>query len=244
VKLVFPDATSFRSLIQSVASLVDEASLRFTPSGAELVAMDPAHISLITLKLGTMFFSKYEVDQEFSFGFNTSFLSKVLRFATKGEPLEISWESGSTVILRIQGKVHRVFSFRNLLITSPTVPQLNLKFDVKALVDSESFSRALDQVSEVGDTVTLSADESSLKLAAGEDQKLEVEISKELGGLREIEVNNKSSSSYAMEYLMVVTGLSKVSKEVRLQFSENKPLLLDFTMEGANVTYLLAPRLS
>ncbi|BBD71941.1 DNA polymerase III sliding clamp [Sulfodiicoccus acidiphilus] len=244
MKVVYSDALSFRSLVQTISSLVDEAAFTFDRDGVVVVAMDPAHVSMITVKLGTVFFSSYDVAEKFVFGFNTQYLLRLLKFLRKGDALEISSDPSGLVILNVNGKVPRRFLLRNLSVSSPNLPQLKMEFDVRAVVSSEALFRAIDQASAVSDAVTFTVDESSLRIVAGEENALEVELSKDMGALREVSMKKKSTASYSLDYLNGITGLGRMSKEVELQFSEEKPLQLNFPVDGGNVTYLLAPKLS
>ncbi|MEM0016378.1 MAG: DNA polymerase sliding clamp, partial [Saccharolobus sp.] len=62
-------------------------------------------------------------------------------------------------------------------------------------------------------------------------------------GLQDLEYSQKSNSSYSAEYLDDILSLTKLSDLVKLSFSSQKPLQLEFNMEGGGkVNYLLAPK--
>ncbi|MEM1859569.1 MAG: DNA polymerase sliding clamp, partial [Metallosphaera sp.] len=86
------------------------------------------------------------------------------------------------------------------------------------------------------------ATEMEIKLRSKESTEIEVEFSKEMGGLQEIEVKKPSVSSYPSDYLEDVLVLTRLSGFLNLLFSEQKPLQLEFNMDnGGSVVYLLAP---
>lgn len=245
MRIVYDDVRDLKAIIQALLKLVDEALFNIKPEGVQLLAIDKAHISLIKIELPREMFKEYDVPEEFKFGFNTQYISKLLKAAKRKEEIVIESDSPETVKLTLSGALNRVFNVNNLDVLPPEVPEINLEFDIRASVNSNGFKNAVEQISEVSDTLLISANEEKIVTKSDGENKVEVEFSKETGSIAEMEFNKESSSSYDIEYLNDILSLTKLSDYVKVAFAEQKPLELEFNMEGGGkVTYLLAPKIS
>ena len=245
MRIVYDDVRDLKAIIQALLKLVDEALFDIKPEGMQLVAIDKAHISLIKIELPKEMFKEYNVSDEFKFGFNTQYMSKLLKSAKRKEEIIIEAETPETVNLTLSGALNRVFNLKNLEVLPPEVPEVNLEFDVRASINAIGFKNAIGQISEVSDTLLISANEEKVIVKGEGENKVEVEFSKETGSINEMEFNKECSSAYDVDYLNDILSLTKLSDYVKVAFAEQKPMQLEFSMEGGGkVTYLLAPKLS
>lgn len=244
MRVSYDDIRDFKAIISALSKLVDEASIKFKPEGIELIAIDRAHISLIKLSIPKESFKEYDVQEEFSFGFNTQYLNKILGTSKRKESISFEATDPSSVTIKIIGALTRDYQVRNLDVSPPEVPELNLQFDVSASITSSGFKKAVNEIASVSDVVVIKADENGITLKSRGESNVEVEFTKDMGGLQEIELNKPVESAYSAEYLNDILVLTKLSGFTKLAFSEQKPLQLQFNMEtGGNVIYLLAPQL-
>ncbi len=244
MKLSYDDVRDFKNILTALAKLVDEASLKIKPDGVELIAIDRAHISLVKLQIPKEAFKDYDVQDEFNFGFNTQYLLKILSVSKRKESMELEAEDPSQVIIRISGGFNREYIVRNLDVSPPEVPELNLEFDVNASINSSGFKKAISQISSVSDTILFKADENGITLKSKSETDVEVEFTKESGGLQDIELSKPAESTYSCDYLDDILALTKLSGLMKISFSDQKPLQIQFNMEsGGNVIYLLAPQM-
>jgi len=243
MRVVYDNAMDFKAIIEALAKMVDEASLTFNSDAMELTAIDRAHISLIKLRFPKEAFKEYDITEEFRLGFNTQYMLKVLRSAKKKEQLEMESQDPSQINLKIIGSMVRDFVVRNIEISASEIPEINFQFDVKAKVVSSGFKRAINEIYTVSDSVQFNATESSLLLKSAGESEIEVELTKDMGGLQEISIEKPVSSTYSAEYLNDVLVLTKLSGFTKILYSEQKPLQLEFNMDnGGSVVYLLAPQ--
>lgn len=188
-------------------------------------------------------FKEYDVNDEFKFGFNTQYLMKILKVAKRKEAIEIASESPDSVIINIIGSTNREFNVRNLEVSEQEIPEINLQFDISATISSDGFKSAISEVSTVTDNVVVEGHEDRILIKAEGESEVEVEFSKDTGGLQDLEFSKESKNSYSAEYLDDVLSLTKLSDYVKISFGNQKPLQLFFNMEGGGkVTYLLAPK--
>ncbi|MEM0374247.1 MAG: proliferating cell nuclear antigen (pcna) [Sulfolobaceae archaeon] len=243
MKVAYNDARSIKAIIETLAKLVDEAIFKFKPEGIELEALERAHIAFIKLSLPKEMFNEYEIQEEFNFGFNTQYLLKIFKGIKRKEGIIIESESPELVSLQVLGSVNRVYKIKNLDVLPPEIPSFNLEFEVTASITSNGFKKAIQQITSVSDSVNFSISEDALILRSEGENKVEVEFSKENGSLQSIEFTKPVSVSYAGDYLNDILSLTKLSDYVNVSFSENKPLQLEFNMEGGGkVNYIQAPK--
>ena len=241
---VVVDSKLILPIMDSLSAIVNEASLRFSKEGVELVAIDPAHVLLMRLKLGAAAFNEYVVDEETTFGFNTQYLSKTLDSARPKDVVLIESLDSGDYLVRVEGNIVRENVVRNLEVASQEIPEINLQFDVSALVSAQEFRRAFDRITTVSETVIITAKEDGIFLRAEGETEMEIQLLKGSKSLKNLEMAKESTSSYDANYLRDALELSKVATDMELKFSSEKPLQLDFPLGGdGKVTFLLAPKL-
>jgi proliferating cell nuclear antigen len=244
MKVSYDDIRYFKAIIEALSRLVDEASFKIKPDGMELEAIDRAHISLIKINLPKDEFKEYDVQEDVNFGFSTQYLLKILSTSKRKEELEIESQDVSTIMLRINGEYPRVFELRNMEVSPPELPELKIEFDVNAIVKSDAFRKAIDEIATVSDVADIIADENGIKVKSKGEAEAEVELSKDSGSLQDIEISKSTESSYSTDYLNDILVLTKLSGSTKMSFAEQKPLQLEFNTEsGGSVIYLLAPQL-
>ncbi len=242
-KVIYPEAKYFRSIAEAVSKIVDEVAVRVSEEGISIKALDPAKISLIDIALPASSFVIYEVSGEEVFGVSVANLVKVLKKLKKGDHLEIS-SVGDYINVAVESQLRRKYSFRNIDVQVPEIPELSLEFDVEAMLLAEAFKTAIRDAEVVGDTVELEAsDESALIIRGINAAKVETKIAAGMPSLISLSVSKPSRSAYSLEYLEKVLSLTGVSESVTLKFSSDAPLYIEFRVAGEGVVkYLLAPK--
>jgi len=65
---------------------------------------------------------------------------------------------------------------RNLEVASQEIPEINLQFDVSALVSAQEFRRAFDRITTVSETVIITAKEDGIFLRAEGETEMEIQL--------------------------------------------------------------------
>lgn len=242
-KVIYPEAKYFRSIIEAVSKVVDEVAIRISEEGISIKALDPAKVSLIDIILPAGSFVTYEVSGEEVVGVSVANLVKVLKKLKKGDQLEIS-SVGDYINIAVESQLRRKYSFRNIDVQVPEIPELSLEFDVEAMLLAEAFKTAIRDAEVVGDTVEFEAsDESTLIIRGVNATRVETKITASMPSLISLSVSKPSRSAYSLEYLEKVLSLTGVSESITLKFSSDAPLYLEFRIAGEGVIkYLLAPK--
>jgi proliferating cell nuclear antigen len=246
-RLQFPDARSFRDLVDTLAKIMDEVKFIITPEGVKASGMDASRTALIDLFFGREAFLEYELSEdreEAYMGMQLSTLSNMLKKGKKGEPLTFII-SDDRILLKIDSAVVKKFLLPNIEVLSDVPGEIKLEFDVEASVISDSLKKALRDVEIIGEIVEFEATEDSLIIRAkGGGGRAQTIFSRDSAALTYLEVKNPARSAYDVAYIKSVLNLTKIADSVDIKFSTDKPLELVFKapMPGeARVRYLVAP---
>ena len=246
VKFLFPDAKEWRYLIQSLATIIDEANFIATEEGLRLRALDPSRIAMVDLLIPREAFEEYEIeDSEVKIGVNFDDLDKIIRRGKADERVRFEVEENRLKIV-FAGRAERAFSLPLLDIVSEELPSPKVTFAVKAKMLSDTLRDVLKDAELVSDTIRMIGEESMLKIQAKSDKgEVEAKFTLESGSLLEYEVSEPSTALYGLSYLTDIVGKAyRVSDIATIEFATNKPLSLSFNItESGVLRYYLAPRM-
>lgn len=244
MRISYPDVKSFQSILEALSKLIDEVALVVSPEGVRAKALDAAQVALIDINFPPEAFLEFDVEEEVRIGFNVSTLLKLLKRGKKGDRLEITVE-GDKVVYTVAGVAVRRYKLLNLDVAVPEIPEARLDFNVVASLIVDPLKNAIRDAETVGDTIEFEASSDEALVIRGKGVALtETKISRESGALTELIVKEPSKSAYSIDYLKHVIALTRVADVVKLEFSSQMPLKLEFRLPGeARVAYLLAPKM-
>jgi len=245
MKFVFPDAREWKYIIESIATIVDEANFVASPDGLKLRALDPGRVAMVDLYIPANLFEEYSVEQDTKIGVVLDDINDVLKRAKSDD--KISFEvSDGRLIITLAGRAERRFRFPLLDISGQELPSPKLNFTVAAKMLSDTFRDALKDAELVSETVKMRAENENLWLIAKSDKgEVESRFSIETGSLVEIDVKEAAEANYGIDFLnKIVSKAYRVSDILGLRFATNMPLELTFDIAGGGtLKYLLAPRM-
>ncbi len=242
-RLKYPDAKVLKTVIDALAKIVDEALFKVSESGVKVSGMDPAKISMIVLDFPRESFLEYEVNEPIDIGFSMESLKNVLKRGKKGDTVDVMATQDKVLIVIESGIVKR-YLLPNLEILSDMPEDINLEFDVEALIMSDAFKKTLKDAETVGDVIEFEATEDALILRGKGDgrSRVEAKFTRDTTALIDLDVKNPATSAYDISYLKNVVNLTGIADTIEVKFSQDRPLMLVFrSPEGSRVLYLLAP---
>jgi proliferating cell nuclear antigen len=245
-KFQYPDAKSFRELIEALAKILDEARFTITRDGIRVVGMDVSKTALIEITIPYEAFLEYEISEdreEVYLGVHLGSLASMLKKGKKGEPVTFL-VAEDRVLVKVDSSIVKKFLVPNIEVLLDVPGEIKLDFNVEASVVSDALKKALRDVEVVGDIVEFEATEERLVIRAkGEGRsRAETIFTTDSVALTYLDVKEPSSSAYDVQYLKNVLNLTKIAESVDIKFSTDKPLELVFkSPEGSRVRYLLAP---
>lgn len=244
----YPDAKTLKTLVDSLAKILDEASFRITVDGVKVVGMDPARVALIQVEIPYESFLELEVAEgreSVEAGFNMATLKDMLKRGKKGDVVEFR-VTDDKVLVVVEGKVFKRYLVPNIEVVAEAPEGVSLEHSVEAVVLGDVLKRALKDAEIVSDVVEFEADEDRLAIRGRGEGKSRAEavLTRESTALIDLQVREPAASSYDIQYLKNVVGLTGIAEAVEVKFSSEKPLELVFrSPEGSRVRYLLAPSL-
>ena len=244
MKLVVDDAPILKSAIDSIVSLVEEGEFELKEDGLHLTAMDPSQISMVSFTMPKSAFSEYTIPEEMRIGINLAQLSSVLSRGKKGEKAELTVEDGRLVLKFYADK--RKKTFKVPLIDTSERLQKEPKIDFKSHVSvkADAFKEALKDAKLVSSHVRLILDPKEFIVEVRGDSG-DVKEQFELGGneVSEINTGDGAKATFPLQYLEDMMKATNSSSNVKINIETDKPLKLEYEMEGAKVIYYLAPRI-
>lgn len=244
-----PNADYAADLFRAVAAVVDEASFKITQESLRLVAMDPAHVSLVDFELKKEAAEEFIADRETELTVNLQELLKFLKRAKKGETLTLIYDDEKRRLNIVLGDPtksrERRYQLNTLEPISTTSASPRLVFEARARVSSEALWEAIEDASLVSDSVRIVIQPSAVVLMAkGDMGVVENKLSKDGALVYEVEAPHEVVASFSLSYLERIVKPGKdLSEETLIQLSSNKPIKLTFTVPAGRLEYLVAPRL-
>ncbi len=239
------DAELFKKIMETVGSLMADVSIDFTPTGISIKAMDAANIAMILFESSKEMFASFKVEKDTKLSVSLDDLNGILRLLKKGDKLRIN-DNASKMNLDLSGnmKLHFGIPLIDENYTAQKVPQL--KFTTEVTLLSAVVKDAIKAGFLVDDSLYLTVDNQRFILSARSEEK---EFSEELHINDNKELFNVTSegltrSKYSIEYLMKFLNAVDPEKPVKMSFSNNYPLRLDYDLnESAKLSFILANRI-
>jgi len=231
------DAKILGDAVSILSELVTEVKAKVTKNGLSIIAIDPANVALIQLKIPANAFLKLEADEE-TLCINLEDLKQVLRRLSDGTLIIEKDEN----LLRVSSE-DKKRSFALALITleqeEKRIP--DLEFSNKIELNAAVFSDAINDALIVADACNFesnSKDNVFMIDAKGTINHSRTEFSADESKMQLVD----GKSKYSLQYLQKFIKADKFSEKVNIQFSKDYPLRLDFKNDNAEMIFILAPR--
>ena len=227
-----------------ISEFLSDATFHITNEGLKLIAKDHANISMVVLTILPSAFTEYTVNEPTKITINLEGLRQSLKRVKAEESLTLSLSSNK-LNATIIGNSTKRFSIP-LIETEETerkVPELD--FNVTIELDSKEFRDFIEDSSIVSEAVSLRAADNTLNLSAGDTgRKVDIELKSDSDALVNMAIKEASSSIYSVDYLKRMSKSSSFADSVKMSFSSDYPLRLDFkALNQAQMSFILAPRI-
>lgn len=246
-RMKISDTKTFKSVLNAISTIVDEATFNIGPDGIKLRAMDPSRVAMVDFEMRKTSFDEYEANEESKVCVNLSELLKLLKRASKDDTIELSLdEETGHFLIKIKGRYTRTFNMPTLEASEEDVPEPKLSFNAKVTLTTDDFHETLEDAALVSDNIRIETDGENLIMSAkGDVAGAKIEIRKGSDALISIEAKEPSKATFSLSYLTeIVKAASDTSDIVTLEFSTDMPIRLDFRQRyDGKLVYLLAPRI-
>lgn len=232
LKLV--DSKALSDAIAIMSELVTEIRIKVSKNGMSAIAVDPATVALVSLKIPQSSFSQIETEDD-ELCIKLEDFKQVLKRAEAGSIITFE-KKDNKLLINIQNEVKRSFtlSLINLESEEKAIPVLEFKSKVE--MPSEMLQKAIEDVSIVSDSCTFITGNNFLIEAKGDLNSCVAEF--DAGKAR---FSGEAKSKYSLEYLQKFVKAGRLADTVIIQYANDYPARLDFK-GNVEMTFIIAPR--
>ncbi len=228
----------FSEVIGIISELVLEVRLKVSKEGLSLIAIDPANVAMVSFKLPNTAFSEIEVENKEVLGVNLESLKAVLRRVKIGSVLIITREENE-LKLQIKDRVTKEFNLALIDVEGEEKEIPNLEFKSKIEMSSLDFSEAIEDCGVVADSCSfISESDKFIIQARGSLNSFRSQFSSDELNI----IAEDAHSKYSLEYLQKMIKATRLTEKVKINFSNDYPLKLDFITPFIELSFILAPR--
>jgi proliferating cell nuclear antigen PCNA len=243
MKLTLNEIKYLKEPIMIISELVNEATFRIDKDKIELIAMDPANVSMVIFKLLGSAFTEYSVREPLEISLNLDNLKQILRRANPDDIISLELQDNK-LKLELKSDTKRTFhlSLLNLEEKQQKIP--DLKFPVKIEINTFLFDQAIEDIGIVSDSVSFYVDQDKFSIEAlGNLTTAKIDLLKDDKTL--IDSKDKVKSKYSVEYLKKIIKGGKLADRVTLQFNKDYPLKASYKVtDKMLLEFILAPRVA
>ncbi|MBN2459911.1 proliferating cell nuclear antigen (pcna) [Candidatus Woesearchaeota archaeon] len=241
MKLTIADPKYLKESVSIISELVSEGTFKVTSDCVELIAMDPANVAMVVFRLMGSTFTEYEVDKTESLGLALANFKQVLKRANPNDSITLEVDENQLKVT-IKGTSTRTFHLPLIDIEAKEQKVPELKFSATITTDSSVLNEAIEDAGIVGESVSFIAEPKRFVVSASGDlNKANIDI--DAGDGTKITAADKVRAKYSIEYLKKMIMGSKLSDKVRLDFSKDYPLRMEYLEKNkVQLAFILAPR--
>ena len=115
----FNQSGQIKKLIEAIKDVVSDANLECNENGISLQAMDPSHVSLVSLIIPSEDFEIYRCDEPITIGLNLNSFYKILKCSSNEDSISISCPEISDILTLIGTRVTLIFLRASLYSLTP-----------------------------------------------------------------------------------------------------------------------------
>lgn len=248
IRIVYPAASKFKYITQTLAKINDEGILAFTLDSMVAWIMSPDKTSLATLKAPSMAFDEYSVEEETRFTIRTDELNKIVKRATRNDDLIIEYSAEEqALIITLQDRktgIARNFALPIIEVAPSELREPKFESTARLIMIADDFKQAIQDAKVVGDYLTFEADEDKLVVRSEAEERSYEWIMRVGDPLIELEVDEHTRSSYTRAALEAATKPTGAAENVRVEYASDYPMKIEFTFPNTEKLYLyVAPSL-
>ena len=221
MKLTLAEPKFLKEGISIISDLVNEATIKLSAQGLELVAMDPANVAMVIYNLLASGFSEYQLEKDEELAINLTNFKQILRRAKPADQVTLEVAEGKLHI-QLKGKTIRTFSLPIIDLEDKEQKVPELSFGVTITMTSSSLNDAIEDADIVAESVSLLANKEGLIVSAeGDLSHAKIEIKSDETTQINVHEEGDLRAKYSIEYLkkMMRSEERRVGKECRSRWS-------------------------
>jgi proliferating cell nuclear antigen len=233
------EARLWRDIVTTVSSIIEEAPFEVKKDGITMRAMDPSHISMLDIEIPKELFDEFSCEEEISLGIDMDEMSKVMNRAKTSDILVLEADE-SRIHLTFIGESTRKFGLPliDVLEKRSNLPDVPFTATIKAA--AEIFQDGIKDASVVADHITFETKKDKFIIRAQGDMS-DIKTVNEKDTMIEYDVKEEARSTFNLSYLSDIA--KSLYGTVGAKLGTDVPLMLEFEIDKAHVTFILAPRI-
>ncbi|MBI5223844.1 proliferating cell nuclear antigen (pcna) [Candidatus Micrarchaeota archaeon] len=244
MKLVVQDAPALKSVIDCIVSLVEEGQFEVKSDGLYLKAMDPSQISMISFSMPKTAFVEYSLLEDTKIGLDISQLSNVLSRGKKGERAELGVEEGRLVIKFFGDKHSRTFKVPLIEGGDKVHREPKIEFKNYVKIRADAIKETLKDAKLVSSHIRLNITPEAFSVdVKGENGEVKAEFQSGSTEVTEIKTETAVKATFPLQYLEDMVKATSASSIITIYLETDRPLKLEYELEGAKLAFYLAPRI-
>jgi proliferating cell nuclear antigen len=246
IRVVYGAASKFKYVTQALAKINDEGILVFNADMLGANVLSPDKVTMAILKMPLTSFDEFNVDEELGLVVRLDEFNKIVKRAMRNDDLILEYDADQQ-ILRVSLRDRKTGVIRQFEVTSHPVEDYKFRepraeFTASIQLDADDFKAIVQDAKVVGDLIVFEANEEEFKVSVEGEEKYYEWIMKEGDPLISLEVDEESRSAYTRQSLEAAAKPAGASEIVRLSFSTDFPLQLEFTLpNGEKLLVYTAP---
>lgn len=248
-KIKLNNSQILKSLIETLAGIIDETELIIDPEQFTVVAIDPSRICLLKFVMNKSAFDEYECDKESKVPVNLMDLDKIMKRSSAKDSIELDFDEKAQKIkirMRREGTSRaRTFSLMLLDLDTEEIPidnLLKMEYKSKWNIDVNFLIEAIKDAEIYSEIFEIECSEKGLKFSSfGQIGEMEYDLNKD--ELNSYENEGENKGAYSITFLKSILKLSTITEALNVSLKTDHPtkMIFDIT-EGGKLSYFLAPR--
>ncbi len=249
-RCIYPAATKFKYIVQTIVKILDEVPFIATSEGLEVRTLTPEKTTMIILRMPTTSFEEYQLEEEEkTFIVPADDLNKVAKRGTRNDLVELALEEEQrrlrVTFIDKKTSVTRTFyvPLREGVVERLSEPQVELTVSLKMLADD--LKNIINDVKLVGDEAEFIGLEDRFEVRSVTPQREYHGVFEVGNPLITYDIRGEAPvrSKYAIDLLKASTKAASAADAVTVEFGEGLPLRLAFDLPGgSSLIYWITPR--
>lgn len=242
--LKLDDPGLLKKIVAVLGDFITEASFTIDKQGMKLIAMDPANICMVNLLILPSAFAEYEVESKDEITMNLNYLQQAISRAKSGETVQLTL-SENRLLLSITGKSVKKYYIPLLEKEDKEKRVPELEFNIKLDMNANELKDYVDDVSIVGDAMTIDSTAEKVMISAGETgSRVKIDLAKDSEAIIKLGVKEPARAIYSIDYMKKLAKSATIADTVSLQYSTDYPVQLEFkSLNKLKLQFILAPRI-
>ena len=242
IRVVYSAANKFKYVVQALAKINDEGVFVFSLDMLGAEVLSPDKVTMAILKMPLHSFDEYNVDEETALLVRLDDLNKIVKRATRNDNLVFEYDANQQVLLvslhDTKTGLIRQFEVPASPMEGYKLREPKAEFTARIQMESDDFKAIIQDAKVVGDLIHFEATEDYFRVHVEGEEKEYEWIMRRGDPLIALDVDEETRSSYTRQSLEAATKPTSASDIVKLSFSTDYPVQLEFTLPNGEKLYV------